>query len=664
MYLYKISITLFLTCLSLSTLFAQIGDTRFDRLESDLELFSRNHNNLRQKIDISAAGSVQEIVLAIAQQTKVNITIDPKIQEPLSSNFSKVKVQDVLLYLCRQYNLDLAFSGSIITIFRYEPPIKEPIQAVGAVKYNKFNNKLTLDLDQDTLGSVARRIAQQSGQNILVSKQAKELLVDGYVGDAEIKDALNLLAKANDLKIITTAEGAFYIAKLEEVVPEEELNKKKGRPKLGAGVDYEAITGLSIEIIEDSITKDYLVSVEAQNVPLIQILKGVSIEMGKDYFLFEEVRQKGGNTNTNNRTNRFGNNNTQNSNSGISLKVERVSYDEFMTYLLQGTTLTYKIEEEIYLIGDREREGLRQTKVIQLQYRSANEIEKVIPPEISEKVKIIPFLELNSVILSGSAPNIAETELFIKDIDKLVPVVQIELIIMDVQRNRLIETGIEMGVGEAPVESQGSISPGLNFTFGASTVNNLLGTLAGQGIVNLGRVVPNFYVSLTAVEDAGIIKTRSKPQLATLNSHAASFNIGETRYYQQTRTTVQGVQGAVTQQDVQFQAVQANFTVNVTPFISGDEQITLEVVVEQSDFLGEIQVGAPPAQITRKFDSKIRVKNGDMVALGGLESDRRERSGRGLPFMNRIPILNLFGRRKNNKSNSELLIFIRPLIIY
>ena len=53
-----------------------------------------------------------------------------------------------------------------------------------------------------------------------------------------------------------------------------------------------------------------------------------------------------------------------------------------------------------------------------------------------------------------------------------------------------------------------------------------------------------------------------------------------------------------------------------------------------------------------------------MVALGGLESDRRERSGRGLPFMNRIPILNLFGRRKNNKSNSELLIFIRPLIIY
>jgi type IV pilus assembly protein PilQ len=169
---------------------------------------------------------------------------------------------------------------------------------------------------------------------------------------------------------------------------------------------------------------------------------------------------------------------------------------------------------------------------------------------------------------------------------------------------------------------------------------------------------------LKLIEEVGLVKTHSRPQLSTLNSHQATFNIGETRYYLESRTTVQGVQGAVTQQDVNYKSVQADFTINVTPYVSGDEQITLEIDVQQSDFLGELQLNAPPAQVSRKFDSQIRVKNGDMIALGGLESKEKSHTGRGLPLMARVPVLNLFGNRKNSNSNSELIIFIKPTIVY
>ncbi len=638
---------------------AQLGD-RFEDLGEELEQFSKDEKNLNKKIDISALGSVSEIVSAIAQQTKINITIDPSIKEPLVSNFSKVSVQDLLLYLCRQFELDLSFSGSIITISRYQAPKSQPtIKEIG-VRFNPYNSFLSMDLNKDTLGGVVRKITQQSGQNVIVSKKAKNLQVSAYVDKASVEDALNLLATANDLNISKTKEGAFFIRTKEEI-PEEELTLDK-RKKLGKGINYEAIEGLEIKTVLDSVSGELLVSVEALKVPFIKIIKGVSIEMGRDYFLFKD----GGATTitTGTRPNRNNNNNSRGQNP-MSLKIENATYDEFLNYILQGTDLTYKIDNDIYLIGDRSMEGLRETKVIQLQYRSAFELEKVIPKDIATKVNIHPFLELNSIILSGSAPNIAEVEDFIKGIDKLVPVVNIELIILDVNRNVLMETGIDMGVGSAPITNeQMGISPGLNFTLGANSINKLLNALTGQSIVNLGNVVPNFYLSLKAVEEAGIAKTRSKPQLATLNSHEASFNIGEKRYYRIVQNTVTPGVNPIVNESVKYEPLEANFNIKITPYISGDEQITLDIAVEQSDFLGEAQPDAPPASVSRKFESKIRVKNNDMIVLGGLETKRKDKSTRGLPFMARIPVLNWFGNRKSTKSKSELLIFVKPTIVY
>ena len=87
--------------------------------------------------------------------------------------------------------------------------------------------------------------------------------------------------------------------------------------------------------------------------------------------------------------------------------------------------------------------------------------------------------------------------------------------------------------------------------------------------------------------------------------------------------------------------------------------------VDQTDFLGEIQTNAPSPQVTRTLSSQIRVKDGEMIIVGGLESKRREDSGQGVPFLSRIPVLKwFFSKRQNTKNNSKLLIFIRPKITY
>lgn len=652
---------------------AQLID-RIERLEDALEEYSRDQKSLNKKIDIAALGSVQEIITSIAQQTKINITIDPNINKNVVSNFSKVKIKDILVFLCRQYDLDIKFTGAIMSVVSYQKPKPKPTLKEIGISFNPYNNTLSMDLSNETLGNVARKITQTSGQNVVISPKAQLKKVNGFIDKMPVDKALKLLARSNDLYFTETAEGAFFLRTKEEIPAEElEETKKKKNLTTNGSINYETIENLEITTKLDTLEEELVMNIQAINVPFSKLVKGASIKMGKDYFLFD-IQGMGGRSLTNqnrtggNRSNRNTNNNFNNSNSAdkpISLKLENVTYEEFLNYVFRGTNLTYKLDGDIYLIGDRGMEGLRQTKTVQLQYRSAKEIETFIPKELSEKVEIFPFLELNAVILSGSAPNIREVEAFLTSIDKLVPVVMIELIIMDVQRNRITESSFKLGIGDKPVESERlGLSPGVDFQLGAGSINKLLGMLSGQGIVNLGSVLPNFYMSLKAVEEVGLVKTHSRPQLSTMNSHEATFNIGETRYYTESRTTVQGVQGAVTQQDVNYKSVQADFTINVTPYVSGDEQITLEIEVQQSDFLGELQLNAPPAQVTRKFDSQIRVKNGDMIALGGLESKEKSKTGRGLPLMARVPVLNAFGDRRNTKSNSELIIFIKPTIVY
>jgi general secretion pathway protein D len=58
------------------------------------------------------------------------------------------------------------------------------------------------------------------------------------------------------------------------------------------------------------------------------------------------------------------------------------------------------------------------------------------------------------------------------------------------------------------------------------------------------------------------------------------------------------------------------------------------------------------------------VQDGETVALGGLISDTTNRSGQGIPYLRDIPVVgNLFGTQSNSKERTELLVFLRPVII-
>ena len=100
--------------------------------------------------------------------------------------------------------------------------------------------------------------------------------------------------------------------------------------------------------------------------------------------------------------------------------------------------------------------------------------------------------------------------------------------------------------------------------------------------------------------------------------------------------------------------------------VSGDGQITLDINVVQSTFNGiKVADEAPPGMNSREFNSIIRVKNQDLVILGGLEKQVKNDSGTGVPVLSRIPILKwFFSTRKREDSKNKLTILNKPTVIY
>jgi type IV pilus assembly protein PilQ len=238
--------------------------------------------------------------------------------------------------------------------------------------------------------------------------------------------------------------------------------------------------------------------------------------------------------------------------------------------------------------------------------------------------------------------------------------------LLENNRNAIVETGISAGIGDKPVVTKGSIFPGADITLGAETINKIINNFDGFGSLNIGSVVPNFYLSLKALEANGNVKIRSTPRLSTLNGHKAFLSIGETTYYVVTNQNYYGSQIPQASEIKNYQPIDAELSVSIMPLVSGDGQITMDIKVIQSSFNGQkVDKDAPPGINSREFTSIIRVKDQDLVVLGGLEEKVKNDSGSGVPLLSRIPIIKwFFSSRKREDSKKKLTVLIKPTVIY
>lgn len=392
--------------LSISTTLAVAQEDRLKITEEKLEDLAKSSTpGLKEVVDFSVSGvSIQEFLRGLAETNNLNISIDPTLNIKVVNNFTNEKVSSILLFLCKEYSLEIDFVGSIMSFHKFEPikaPEAKPVAKEITATFNAYNDLLSLDLHNDTLSKVTKKITQLTKKNLILASGLGNKTVSVYIENMPFDNAIDKMAFVNNLKLIKTKDNFYLLESAEQSSTGTGNNSNNNTNKknyLSTGNSQNSsVDNLNMEVFPDTVKGYHLVSIDAQNVAISDIIKAVAKELKVNFFMFSDPK---GNTTS---------------------KISKANFEDLLNYLLQGTEHTFKKEGKVYLIGERGLEGLRTSKVIQLQHRSAEIILENIPADLKKGVDIKHFKELNSLIISGSEIRASEIDAFVKQLDKVVP---------------------------------------------------------------------------------------------------------------------------------------------------------------------------------------------------------------------------------------------------
>lgn len=635
-----------ITLILLISLFSKLSLAQQSQMELDSKLteLAKQKKGLTEilKIDISGL-NLKDFVTAIAEQHQLNIDIDSDLNQPITNNFFDVTVKDVLLYIAEKYDLEYGFLNNIITIRKKKEVkiVEKRLPKVIDVSYNPQNDFLSVKIENDTLSAVAKAITEKSGKNIVLSSEIKTAKVSAYILNRPFDQVMDMLAKSNDLVATKDENGFFFLQKNKEPqtstgsVSQSNSGGKQRQPKPSVDTDG---------FYDVEINKTGFLNVKANVADAADLLKEAADKLHISYFLYNKPE-----------------------NEKTSLAAENITFDDLLNHIFKGKKYTYKKQNDLYLIGEQITEGLRETELIQLENRSIELVLTSLPKVFTEKLEIKEFVELNGLIVSGAKNILEELKIYLKQIDKVVPMVQIEVIIVQYNKGHDVQTGLKAGLDKLNQgQTGGTLFPTTDVNINASSTNSLIEAFNGFGIFKLGKVTDAFYMNLKILENNSVVNIESTPKIATISGHEAKLAIGETSYYfEQSNRLINNNIGNDILQSGTWKSTDANLSVSIKPYVSTDENVTLNISVEKSSFLGRVGENAPPGKATQKFESLVRVKNNEMILLGGLDELKKENSGTGTPLLSRIPVIKwFFSSRKKGKSTSKLHIFIKPTVVY
>ncbi|WP_378175223.1 type II secretion system protein GspD [Aquimarina sp. SS2-1] len=614
-------------------------------IEEKLEEIAKTKIGLEEVTQLDVSGlTLFEIITSLGEEHKLNVVADPGLNQMVTSNFYDVKVKDVYLFLIRTYDLEVEFMNNII-VFKQREIIKEAPKPVPKkeldIRYSKQNDFLSVKLKNDSLPSVAAKITELSNKNIVLAPDVKNMSVSAYIINRPFDQVIDMIAKSNQLVSEQDENGFYFLSKDVEVQDTpNNTNRNSSRRRSSRSSNSNISGDLDIKLRDNG----YL-SIKAYDANATEIITKAAELLQLGYAMYDKPDEI-----------------------ITTIFSEEIDFDSLLRHIFRGKKFAVNKSDEFYLIGKETTAGLRATELIQLENRTIESVLATLPKSLTQDVEIQEFVELNGMLVSGSKPVIVELAQVIRKLDKVVPLVQIEVLVVQYNKSYDIQTGLQaiLGDGSEDVKTQGNIFPNTDVTINSGTINQLIDAFNGLGIINIGKVTKNFYANLTALENNSIVNLKSTPKIATLSGHEASISIGETDYYfeQTNRLINTGVNDNILQSG-QWKPTEANLSVNIKPFVSLDEHVTLEIAVEKSAFIGRAGENAPPSKSTQKFESLIRVRNNEMILLGGLDELERENSGSGTPVLSRIPIIKwFFSSKRKARDKSKLHVFIKPTVIY
>ncbi len=379
----------------------------------------------------------------------------------------------------------------------------------------------------------------------------------------------------------------------------------------------------------------------------------------------------------------------------VTLKLQNVPWDQVfdlilanfgLGYIKIGNVLRIATLEEIKAESDKYKEYLRSikdlqekgpliTKTYHLKYIKGETILPKLKELLSSEGKITLEPNTNILIIKDTENNLQELERILKEIDRPSKQVLIEARVVEITDNYAYKLGIRWGGSAWRSSEHTIIGAGRSISYSGTqtgsngTAPNIQINFTPSGIVdlgttgttNLGFVFGHFGKSvvlldleLSALENQGLARIFASPKILTLDNQPAEIRQGYKIPYLQ--LTQYGV--ATTQ------FIDAVLSLKVTPHVTPDNRISLDIQIEKSTPDWGRVVNGVPAVMTRSATTKTLVNNGETIVIGGIKTKDLGENIDQVPRLGTIPFLGeAFKRKEKNLDRTELIVFITPRIV-
>lgn len=360
--------------------------------------------------------------------------------------------------------------------------------------------------------------------------------------------------------------------------------------------------------------------------------------------------------------------------------------------LLASEGDTDNIRKLIKSLDKETPKGQAKIHVYYLEHATAEELAKVLQdipqktsagkptgkktaPVISDEVRVSADKATNSLIIMADMEDYVVLEDIIRKIDIPRAMVYIEALIMEVNVNKDFRLGTEwlLGAEGSYADKEGIYGGG----FSAGTFGGDTGTLQG-GVAAAGAALPpGFSVGVFGenLEIAGIqfptigaivqaykkdtdVNILSTPQILTTDNQEAKIYVGSNVPFQTTATASDT--GSQVYNSFEYRDV--GKTLKITPHISKDRMVRLELSLEVSELSGT--PSAQPTTLKRTVETTAIVQDRNTVVLGGLIDDQIDNTIYKVPCLGDIPGLGyMFKKKSNTHDKTNLYIFLTPRVI-
>jgi len=283
-----------------------------------------------------------------------------------------------------------------------------------------------------------------------------------------------------------------------------------------------------------------------------------------------------------------------------------------------------------------------------LNFANAKKVKETVTKLLSEKGKMGINERLNSIVVTDTPQNLGLIRQAVQRLDVKAPQVMIEALIVNVKLTDEFKMGVDWTtLGTSQNSLTHDLSPVSDYSLGQLSFFKTTGDWIIDGAVKF-------------IEAHDNVKILASPRILVLNNHTATIDaVEEIPYREQTQTSAGGNLSSTS-----FK--QAGIKLQVTPQITDDGYIIMQVKPEQSAQTGTFDLGSEgdiPVIETRKTETTLRIKNGQTIIIGGLRKKRPTSKEVKVPILGDVPLIGmLFRRVETDHVESELGVFITPHI--